>query len=277
MTPKRQARFGKRLEKELTQSHLAGGPLHSAGGRAEKGPQPAGTSLRGRPNIGMFTQVMDQISTLDGVLVSADAMHTQTGHATYLDARGAGLLVGLKANQPTVLAQAEALPWGQIPAADVEVTPRLHGRVEKRVVQVTAIGRQDDEIAFPLARQVARITRYERRRTRTPGRWYWKKTEVAYYLCTWDQIRLPAALLARAVKNHWMVESWHWLRDVTLGEDDHLARSGHIATNLAALRNTVISLLHLAGTHQIARTLRRLARNPEHAISLLTSPNPTLN
>ena len=38
------------------------------------------------------------------------------------------------------------------------------------------------------------------------------------------------------------------MRGVTLGEDDHLARSGHIATNLAALRNTVISLLHLAGT-----------------------------
>jgi predicted transposase YbfD/YdcC len=227
--------------------------------------------------IGMFTQVMDQISSLDGVLVSGDAMHCQTGHATYLDGRGAGLLVGLKANQPTVLAQAEALPWGLIPPADIEVTPRLHGRMEKRVVQVTAIGRHDDEIAFPLARQVARITRYERRATRTPGRWYWKKTEVAYYLCTWDQTRLPAVQLAGAVKNHWMVESWHWLRDVTLGEDDHLARSGHIATNLAALRNTVISLLHLAGTSQIARTLRRLARNPEHAISLLTSANPTLN
>jgi predicted transposase YbfD/YdcC len=227
--------------------------------------------------IGMFTQVMDQIDALDGVLVSADAMHCQTGHATYLDGRGAGLLVGLKANQPTTLAQVQALPWGQVPAADVEVTPRLHGRIEKRVVQVTTIGRRDDEIAFPLARQVARITRYEQRATRTPGRWYWKKIEVAYYLCTWDQVRLPPARLAGAVKNHWMVESWHWLRDVTLGEDDHLARSGHIATNLAALRNTVISLLHLAGTSHIARTLRRLARNPEHAINLLTSPNPTLN
>ena len=74
-----------------------------------------------------------------------------------------------------------------------------------------------------------------------------------------------------------MVEVWHWLRDVTFGEDAHLARSGHIAANLAALRNTVISLLHLAGITQIARTLRRLARNPEHAITLLTSTNPTLN
>lgn len=233
--------------------------------------------VRKTNEIGMFTQVMDQISSLDQVLVTADAMHCQTGHATYLDGRDAGLLVGLKGNQPTAFAQAAALPWAQIPDADVEVTARLHGRVEKRVVQVTSIGRHEDKIAFPFARQVARVTRYQQRRTRTPGRWYWKKIEVAYYLCTWDQVRLPAAQLAQAVKNHWMVESWHWLRDVTFGEDDHLARSGNIAANLAALRNTVISLLHLAGTSQIARTLRRLARNPEHAISLLTSANPTLN
>lgn len=233
--------------------------------------------IRKTNEIGMFAEVMDQISCLDGVLVTADAMHAQTGHATYLDGRNAGLLVGLKRNQPTVFDQAAALPWDQIPDADVDVSPRLHGRVEKRVVKVTSIGRHDEQIAFPYARQVARITRYEQRRTRTPGRWYWKKIEVAYYLCTWDQARLPAPQLALAVKNHWMVEVWHWLRDVTFGEDDHLARSGHIATNLAALRNTVISLLHLAGTTQIARTLRRLARNPEHAITLLTSANPTLN
>jgi hypothetical protein len=30
-----------------------------------------------------------------------------------------------------------------------------------------------------------------------------------------------------------------------LGEDDHLARSGHIPINLATLRNTVIFMLQL--------------------------------
>ena len=64
---------------------------------------------------------------------------------------------------------------------------------------------------------------------------------------------------------------------MTFGEDAHRARSGNIAANLAALRNTAIGLLHLAGTTQIARTLRRLARNPEPAISMLTSSYPTLN
>jgi predicted transposase YbfD/YdcC len=119
--------------------------------------------------IGMFTQVMDHIGSLTDVLVTADAMHCQTGHATY-----------------------------------------LHGRVDKRVVKVTGIGHRDEAIAFPHARQIAQVTRYEQRRTRTRGRLYWKKTEVAYYLCTWDQIRLPAQQLAQAVKNHWMIEAWHW-------------------------------------------------------------------
>ena len=144
-------------------------------------------------------------------------------------------------------------------------------------MKVTSIGHHDDQIAFAHARQVAQITRYQKQKTRTGGRWFWKKMEVAYYLCTFDQHRLPAARLAQAVREHWAVESWHWLRDVTFGEDAHLARSGHIAANLAALRNTAIGLIHLAGTTQIARTLRRLARNPEPAISMLTSSYPTLN
>jgi predicted transposase YbfD/YdcC len=227
--------------------------------------------------IGMFTQVMDQISDLNDVLVSADAMHTQTGHAEYLTARGAGLLVGVKRNQPTLFEQITALPWAQIPDGDVQIGDRLHHRTEKRVAKVTSIGHRDDQIAFAHARQVAQITRYQKRKTRTAGRWFWKKMEVAYYLCTFDQHRLPATRLARTVREHWAVESWHWLRDVTFGEDAHRARSGHIAANLAALRNTAIGLLHLAGTTEIARNLRRLARNPEHAITMLTSSYPTLN
>jgi predicted transposase YbfD/YdcC len=227
--------------------------------------------------ISMFTDVLDQIGDLSGVLVSADAMHTQTGHADYLHERGAGLLVGIKGNQPTLFDQVKAVPWEQVPVGDTQIGVRLHHRVEKRVVKVTSIGYQDEQIAFAHARQVAQVTRYQKHKTRTEGRWHWKKTETAYYLCTLDQITLPAARLAQAVREHWAIESWHWLRDVVFGEDAHRARSGNIAANLAALRNTAISLLHLAGTTQIARNLRRLARNPDHAISLLTSTYPTLN
>ncbi len=227
--------------------------------------------------IGMFTDVLDQIGDLSGVLVSADAMHTQTGHADYLHERGAGLLVAVKGNQPTLFDQVKAVPWEKVPVGDTQIGTRLHHRVEKRVVKVTSIGYQDEQIAFAHARQIAQITRYLKHKTRTEGRWYWKKIETAYYLCTLDQVALPAARLAQAVREHWAIEAWHWLRDVVFGEDAHRARSGNIAANLAALRNTAISLLHLTGTTQIARNLRRLARNPDHAISLLNSTYPTLN
>ncbi len=234
--------------------------------------------IPGKTNeIGMFTNVMDQISDLSGVLVTADAMHTQTAHADYLHERGAGLLVGVKGNQPTLFEQVKALPWEKIPVGDTQVGARLHHRTEKRVVKVTSIGYQDEQIAFAHARQVAQVTRYQKHKTRTEGRWYWKKLETAYYLATLDQVRLPPTRLAQAVREHWAIESWHWLRDVTFAEDHHRARSGNIAANLAALRNTAISLLHLTGTTQIARNLRRLARNPDHAIPLLTSTYPTMN
>lgn len=227
--------------------------------------------------ISMFTDVLDQVSDLIGVLVSADAMHTQTAHADYLHERGAGLLIGVKGNQPTLFDQVKSVPWEQVPVGDTQVGTRLHHRVEKRVVKVTSIGHRDDQIAFAHARQIAQVTRYVKCKTRTPGRWYWKKTEIAYYLCTLDQITIPAARLTQAVREHWAIASWHWLRDVTFREDAHRARSGNIAANLAALRNTAISLLHLTGTTQIARNLRRLARNPDHAITLLTSTFPTMN
>jgi len=227
--------------------------------------------------IGMFSDVLDQVTDLRGVLVSADALHTQTRHADYLHDRGAGLLVGVKGNQPSLFEQITTLPWNQVPVGDTQIGTRLHHRTEKRVVKVTSIGHRDEQIAFAHARQVAQVMRYQKCKTRTEGRWYWKKLETAYYLCTLDQVHLPPARLARAVRDHWAIESWHWLRDVTFGEDAHRARSGNIAANLAALRNTAISLLHLAGTTQIARNLRRLARNPDHSITLVTSTYPTLN
>ena len=65
----------------------------SEGGRAEKDQPQAGTSPPGRPYITMFTALLDRAGDLRGVLVTADAMHAQRGHATYLAGRGAHYLV----------------------------------------------------------------------------------------------------------------------------------------------------------------------------------------
>ena len=46
---------------------------------------------------------------LAGVLLTADALHTQRGHADYLHGRGAHYLLTAKANQPGLLRQLRAL------------------------------------------------------------------------------------------------------------------------------------------------------------------------
>jgi hypothetical protein len=81
--------------------------------------------------IPAFTPLLDAIERLlgspTGILFVADAMHTQTGHAQQITARGAHLLLQAKGNQPTLFAQLKAVPWAQVPVGD-RTRNNGHGR-----------------------------------------------------------------------------------------------------------------------------------------------------
>ena len=59
------------------------------------------------------------------------------------------------------------------------------------------------------------------------------------------------------------------VRDVTFDEDRSQVRTGQAPRVMATLRNTVISLLRLAGWDNIAKALRHHARDPERALTCL--------
>jgi hypothetical protein len=86
----------------------------------------------------------------------------------------------------------------------------------------------------------------------------------------WRQQRLHFAL--------WGIESVHYVRDVTFGEDASTVRTGHAPQNLAALRNLVIGLCALEGIRQDKRAsylprFRNAANNDRQvAIDLIRSP-----
>lgn len=72
----------------------------------------------------------------------------------------------------------------------------------------------------------------------------------------------PTILLA-LVRGHWLIENAaHYVRDVTLGEDASTVRSGCAPRVLAALRNTVLGLLHQRRWSNIAAALRHYAWHP---------------
>jgi len=51
----------------------------------------------------LLEQVAAQVGSLAGAVIVADALHAQTAHARDVAARGAHLMVPVKANQPTAL------------------------------------------------------------------------------------------------------------------------------------------------------------------------------
>ena len=121
---------------------------------------------------------------------------------------------------------------------------------------------------WPHVRQVCRIER-ERLQVRR-GRVVAKEVEVSYAVTSRPPQRADAADLLRANRGHWRIENGsHWVRDVVLGEDASLIRSGAAPQVTAACRNLTLALLRRAGYPCIAAALRTLAARPAVAVSLV--------
>lgn len=84
-------------------------------------------------------------------------------------------------------------------------------------------------------------------------------TEIQYAISSLPRERGGAEILLDRWHGHWGIESHHWLRDVTFGEDKCQVKCGHAPQNLAAFRNVVINLLRHRGHKQIAGTLREFS------------------
>ena len=160
----------------------------------------------------------------------------------------------VKRNQPGLHAQLAALPWRQIPVADVQ-RDRGHGRAERRTVKITAV---TAGIAFPHAAQAIQIVR--RRLPLTSTKW---SAETVYAVTSLTVTQAHPDQLATMLRGHWAIEDrLHWVRDVTYDEDRSQIRTRNGPRVMASLRNLVISILRLTGHASIAAALRHHARLP---------------
>ncbi|MFI7336299.1 ISAs1 family transposase [Micromonospora aurantiaca (nom. illeg.)] len=223
----------------------------------------AQTGVDGKTNeITRFQPLLDGLD-LTGAVITADALHTQREHARWLtETKHAAYLFTAKKNQPRLYRQLKALPWAKIPVQD-ETSSHGHGRRDIRALQaVTCLGPL--AIDFPHASQALRIRR--RRYNQATGRW---STVTVYAITSLNAAQARPADLADWLRGHWLIEALHHIRDVTFGEDASQVRTGNAPQAMAALRNTVISLLRLTGVTNIAKALRHNSRNPDRPLQLL--------
>lgn len=65
-------------------------------------------------------------------------------------------------------------------------------------------------------------------------------SHVSYYISSVDD---DLSRLAQVIRNHWKIESQHWVLDVTFREDESLIYAEDGAKNMALFRKMLINLI----------------------------------
>lgn len=216
-------------------------------------------------------------------VVTADALLTQRSFSQAVLADGGDYVLPIKANHKQVYADIERLfrrpaettfqmayntlkaehqDWAET-LDTFKTVDHAHGRIETR--RLTASTAINEYINWPGVRQVFEYT-YTRKNPKTGE----VSCQTHYGITSLQPNRATAADLLRLKRGHWAIENKsHWLRDVILGEDASQVRCGAIPAVMAALRNTALSILRLAGYQAIAKTMRYFSANPKQALTLL--------
>ena len=177
--------------------------------------------------------------SLEGTIVTADAMNCQRDIAQQVTDQGGDYVLALKGNQGTLYADVALF------LDDPDLTPDgthsevdgSHGRIETRTSMVsTDIDWLQEHHHWPALAAIAKVTRIRESGAKVA-------TQTAYYLLS---TVLAADRLGAVVRNHWGIEnSLHWVLDVTMNEDQTRNRKDNGPQNLALLRRLALNLARL--------------------------------
>lgn len=186
-----------------------------------------------------------RVLNVAGCIVTIDAMGCQTAIAQSIRDEKADYVLRVKGNQGNLqqdiqdwFAHADQVQFANMQHTYCETVNKEHGRIEIRRCWALA-----DALAFDSIRHyegwvdLQTIVRVQRER-----RFAHKvERETAF-----DISSLPhhAPRLLNAIRSHWGIEnSFHWVLDMTFGEDDSRIRTGESPQNMAVLRHLALNIL----------------------------------
>lgn len=219
------------------------GPLHIVSAWAsEEGIALGQVATDAKSNeITAIPQLLDQLSLTDTV-ITIDAMGCQKEIVAQIVDGGGDCVIAVKDNQPTLKAAIEAY-FNQHLERDLEdlryrsheTHDEGHGRIDERCYVLTKTPRDFAPRAdWPWVKAIGYTLRLTQHADGT------ETDEVRYYICT---RYLSGKRFAEAVRQHWGIESMHWVLDVNFREDESRTRERTLGNNLSWLRRFAITLL----------------------------------
>jgi len=180
--------------------------------------------------------------SLEGALVTIDAMGCQKEIAKAVKGAGADYLLVVKGNQERLqqdileaFVQAEAVGYRGVGHDEYETRDEGHGRSEKRsYTMLYDLEKIRDKDQWPGLQAVGLC--YSERVVKGEA-----ASEVRLFIGSRKE---GAKFYGDALRNHWGIENnCHWQLDVTFGEDDSRIRQRNVGLNMALLRRVALSLL----------------------------------
>ncbi len=221
--------------------------------------------------IPLLLDKLAEAGSLQGALVSIDAIGCNAKIADKITGHGADYLLAVKANQSNLLGEIDRF-FAQAAPETLDIDRDLdkgHGRIEDRRVFVSHdVGwlitdrRFPGEPRFPAIAAMIKIES----RTELSDRC---RSESRFFI---SSRAMTARQVAEAVRGHWLIEnSLHWVLDVTFREDLSRLRKGHGAKNMAVVRHFAINLVRSAKDRHSLKTRRKKAGwSQDYLASLLT-------
>jgi predicted transposase YbfD/YdcC len=201
----------------------------------------------GRNETAGALEVLDLLS-LEGCIVTADALHCHRAFADAVIARGGDYVLAIKANRgPLFTAVAQQFTRSGKRSIAEQIDQSTHDRDETRRATIMRNTSFAAVHRFPGVAAVGRITSRRRLRDQRAG-----PPVIRYYLLS--KYISPKELL-HITRSHWAIENQlHWVLDVHFAEDRNRARKDNAPENLAILRRLALNILR---AHPDPASIRR--------------------
>ena len=146
--------------------------------------------------------------------VTLDALHCQTQTLELVVNQEGVYVVEVKANQTQLCADLTDHIALCVPANSIQTYDKGHGRLEKRTYRFYDVSGVCFETRWEVA-HIQRLVVVDRHFTQLKtGK---ISQEQSFYIS--NSMTHSDQTLADAIRGHWRIESGHWIRDVTYGED----------------------------------------------------------
>lgn len=203
--------------------------------------------------------------SLEGCIVTADALHCHRAMAKTVLDRGGDYALAIKGNRgPLFKAVVAQFARSGERSSTKKVEPSTHDRREARratIMRNTSLATAHD---FPGVVAIGRVTsrrQLQGNRADPPV--------VRYYLLSKS---MSAKRLLQVTRSHWGIENQlHWVLDVHFGEDGNRARLDNAPENLARLRRLALNILQsCSGPTSMRRKIKRAGWDDSFLLTLFS-------